>query len=134
MKIRKRQNMKDVEVYLIGSGIASLASAVYLEKDAGVPGKNILILERSTVYPLQCRSLIVCSCLGKSVTDRMLSPGAPQILRSSGNLQKRPRTAYLQSSTQSGQRKWLSTDCLRPGKRYIRCTTLHTIRNIYWVR
>jgi len=27
---------KDSKVYLIGSGIASLASAVYLEKDTGV--------------------------------------------------------------------------------------------------
>jgi oleate hydratase len=36
-------------VYLIGSGIASLASAVYLEKDAGVPGENIHILEKDNI-------------------------------------------------------------------------------------
>lgn len=36
-------------VYLIGSGIASLASAVYLEKDAGVPGEHIHILEKDQI-------------------------------------------------------------------------------------
>jgi oleate hydratase len=38
-------NYQQSRVYLIGSGIAPLASAVYLEKDAGVPGRNIQILE-----------------------------------------------------------------------------------------
>ncbi len=42
-------NPKDAKVYLIGSGIASLASAVYLEKDAGVPGQNIHILEKDPI-------------------------------------------------------------------------------------
>jgi myosin-crossreactive antigen len=37
------------KVYLIGSGIASLASALYLEKDAGVLGKNIHILEKDNI-------------------------------------------------------------------------------------
>jgi oleate hydratase len=36
---------KDTSVYMIGSGIASLSAAVYLIKDAKVPGKNIKILE-----------------------------------------------------------------------------------------
>ena len=36
-------------VYLVGSGIASLASAVYLERDAGVPGKNIHVLEKDAI-------------------------------------------------------------------------------------
>ena len=36
-------------MYLIGSGIASLASAVYLIKDAGVPGENIHILEQNNI-------------------------------------------------------------------------------------
>ncbi len=36
-------------VYLIGSGIASLASAVYLIRDAGVPGENIHILEQDDI-------------------------------------------------------------------------------------
>ena len=37
------------KVYLVGSGIASLASATYLIKDAGVPGKNIHILEQDDI-------------------------------------------------------------------------------------
>ena len=41
---------KDSKVYLIGSGIASLSSAVYLEKDAGVPAENIVILEKDNIY------------------------------------------------------------------------------------
>jgi oleate hydratase len=46
MTKEKFKNAKEAKVYLIGSGIASLASAVYLEKDAGVPGENIIILEK----------------------------------------------------------------------------------------
>ncbi|MEO8231483.1 MAG: oleate hydratase [Ignavibacteriota bacterium] len=49
MNTEKRQNLKDTKVYLIGSGIAGLASAVYLVKDAGVPGENIHILEKDLV-------------------------------------------------------------------------------------
>jgi len=49
MRIRKHNNPKDAHVYLIGSGIASLASAVYLEKDAGIPGGNIHILEKDPI-------------------------------------------------------------------------------------
>ncbi len=40
---------KNSKVYLIGGGIASLASAVYLQKDAGVLGKNIYILEKDKI-------------------------------------------------------------------------------------
>ena len=40
---------KKSKVYLIGSGIASLASAVYLEKDTGVAGENIIILEKDQI-------------------------------------------------------------------------------------
>jgi len=36
------------KVYLVGSGIASLASAVYLVKDAGIRGENINILEQDS--------------------------------------------------------------------------------------
>jgi oleate hydratase len=39
----------DTNVYLIGSGIASLASAVYLLKDAGLKGENIHILEKAGI-------------------------------------------------------------------------------------
>jgi len=49
MKIKKIGNPKESKVYLIGSGISSLASAVYLEKDAGVPGRNIHILEKDAI-------------------------------------------------------------------------------------
>ena len=49
MKTEKNNNAKISKVYLIGSGIASLASAVYLEKDAGIPGENIYILEKDHI-------------------------------------------------------------------------------------
>jgi oleate hydratase len=45
----KNKKPKDSKVYLIGSGIAALASAIYLEKDAGVPGSNIYILEKAKI-------------------------------------------------------------------------------------
>ncbi|MFT7594228.1 MAG: oleate hydratase, partial [Paracoccaceae bacterium] len=37
------------KIYLVGSGIASLASAKFLIDDAGIPGKNIEILEKDNV-------------------------------------------------------------------------------------
>ena len=49
MSNTKSKNLQDSHVYLIGSGIAGLASAFYLEKDAGVPGKNIHILEKDMI-------------------------------------------------------------------------------------
>ena len=49
MKTQKNNRPEHARVYLIGSGIASLASAVYLEKDAGVPAENIIILEKSQI-------------------------------------------------------------------------------------
>jgi oleate hydratase len=49
MKNENRQNYKDSKVYIIGSGISGLASAVYLEKDAGVAGENIHILEKDLI-------------------------------------------------------------------------------------
>ncbi|RLB47490.1 MAG: oleate hydratase [Deltaproteobacteria bacterium] len=49
MTTKKNQSPREAHVYLIGSGIASLASAVYLEKDAGVPGENIHILEKDRI-------------------------------------------------------------------------------------
>ena len=42
-KIKRRAT--DTNVYMIGSGIGSLAAAVYLIRDAKVPGKNIQIKE-----------------------------------------------------------------------------------------
>jgi len=49
MHREKSCNPRDAKVYLVGSGIASLASAVYLIKDAGVPGGNIHILEQDEI-------------------------------------------------------------------------------------
>ncbi len=49
MKSTKNNSPKESRIFLIGSGIASLASAFYLEKDAGVPGGNIQILEKSKI-------------------------------------------------------------------------------------
>jgi oleate hydratase len=40
---------KTAHVYLVGSGIASLAAAKYLIDDAGVPAKNIHILEQDDI-------------------------------------------------------------------------------------
>jgi len=45
---------KDSKIYLVGSGIAALASAVYLISDAGVPGENIHILEQDLVVGGAC--------------------------------------------------------------------------------
>ena len=49
MEVAAENNRKDSKVYLIGSGIAGLASAVYLEKDAGITGENIHILEKEMI-------------------------------------------------------------------------------------
>ena len=49
MKTESNTNPKSSKVYIIGSGIAGLASAVYLEKDAGIPGENIHILEKDSI-------------------------------------------------------------------------------------
>ncbi len=45
----KTKDIKDSKVYIIGSGIAGLASAVYLIKDAGVVAENIHILEKDSI-------------------------------------------------------------------------------------
>lgn len=53
-KLSNNNDPRKSKVYLIGSGIASLASAVYLVKDAGVPGENIHILEQDGVAGGAC--------------------------------------------------------------------------------
>ena len=45
----QNNNSKEAKVYLVGGGIASLASATYLIKDAEVLGENIHIFEQSGV-------------------------------------------------------------------------------------
>ncbi len=47
--MNKNINTKEAKVYIIGSGIAGLASAHYLIKDAGLLGKNIHILEKDAI-------------------------------------------------------------------------------------
>ena len=47
--VEKSVHAKDAKIYLVGGGIASLASATYLIKDAGVPGNNIHILEQNEI-------------------------------------------------------------------------------------
>ncbi len=54
MKTEKIKNTTNSKVYLIGSGIASLASAVYLINDAGMPGGNIHILEQDDIVGGAC--------------------------------------------------------------------------------
>jgi oleate hydratase len=54
MKTETKKASKDSKVYLIGSGIASLASAVYLIKDAGIMGANIHILEQDDIVGGAC--------------------------------------------------------------------------------
>ena len=45
----KTKDLKDSKVYIIGSGIAGLASAFYLIKDAGVVAEDIHILEKDSI-------------------------------------------------------------------------------------
>ena len=40
---------KKTQVWLVGGGIASMAAAVFLIRDAGVPGKNVRVLEQLEV-------------------------------------------------------------------------------------
>ena len=49
MQVSSKSFSNDTKVYLVGSGIASLASATYLIKDAGVSAENIHILEQDSV-------------------------------------------------------------------------------------
>jgi len=54
MNVKMKHKPKNSRVYLVGSGIAALASAVYLISDAGVPGENIHILEQDLVVGGAC--------------------------------------------------------------------------------
>ena len=45
----QKPDPRQAHVYLVGGGISSLASAFYLERDAGVPGANIHILEKDGI-------------------------------------------------------------------------------------
>ena len=54
MKREKNKNPIGSKVYLIGGGIASMAAAVYLVKDAEVQGRNIHILEQDDILGGAC--------------------------------------------------------------------------------
>lgn len=49
MRSEKQKDAQHSKVFLIGSGIASLAAAVYLEKETGVPAQQIHILEKEAI-------------------------------------------------------------------------------------
>ena len=51
---KTNKQLRDSKVYLIGGGIASLASAVYLINDAKVSGENIYILEQDAIVGGAC--------------------------------------------------------------------------------
>jgi oleate hydratase len=46
---RKPEGIEKKKAYIIGGGIAGLATAAFLVDDAGMPGENITILEKSSV-------------------------------------------------------------------------------------
>lgn len=54
MKTAKNNDPINSNVYLIGGGIASLASATYLIRDVRMPGANIHILEQSDIVGGAC--------------------------------------------------------------------------------
>jgi len=54
LKKDKINQVKHSKIYLIGSGIASLASAVYLVEDALIPASDIIILEQDSVAGGAC--------------------------------------------------------------------------------
>ena len=45
----KPEGIENRKAYIVGGGIAGLATAAFLVDDAGMPGENITILEKSTV-------------------------------------------------------------------------------------
>uniref|UniRef100_UPI003AF7F54A oleate hydratase n=1 Tax=Thiolapillus sp. TaxID=2017437 RepID=UPI003AF7F54A len=45
----EKRDANKANIYLVGSGIASLASAVYLVKDAGVEGNRIHVMEQRDI-------------------------------------------------------------------------------------
>lgn len=47
INMQKRKFQSDAKVYMVGGGIASMAAAAFLIRDAGLKGHNILILEES---------------------------------------------------------------------------------------
>ena len=46
---RPAQHAQETKAYIVGSGLAGLAAAVFLIRDAGVPGANVTILEKDGI-------------------------------------------------------------------------------------
>lgn len=46
---RPAQHAQETKAYIVGSGLAGLAAAVFLIRDAGVPGANVTILEKDDI-------------------------------------------------------------------------------------
>ena len=46
---RPAQHAQETKAYIVGSGLAGLAAAVFLIRDAGVPGANVTILEKGEI-------------------------------------------------------------------------------------
>lgn len=46
---RPAEHAESTHAWIVGGGLAGLAAAVFLVRDAGVPGKNVTILEKSAI-------------------------------------------------------------------------------------
>ena len=44
---KKPEGIENSKAYVVGGGLAGLAAAAFLVDDAGMPGKNITILEKA---------------------------------------------------------------------------------------
>ena len=56
---KKPQDVENKSAYLVGSGLASLSAALFLVRDAQMPGKNIHIFEKDDVPGGACDGLQV---------------------------------------------------------------------------
>lgn len=66
LRPRKPEGADATSAYLVGAGLASLAAAAFLVRDAQVPGERITILEASP-----------SSSFGAPATGRTSCPTAP---------------------------------------------------------
>ena len=46
MRPRPAEHAQDTRAWIVGSGLAGLAAAVFLVRDAGVPGENVTVVEK----------------------------------------------------------------------------------------
>lgn len=80
LRPQKPDNVENKSAYLIGSGLASLAAAVFLIRDGGMDGKNIHILEE---LPLPGGSL-----------DAALRPDAGYVMRGGREMEEHFETLW----------------------------------------